>query len=185
MVGKARFTPEEQREKARVYAARYHAENRENCLAKMRERNARYYERNKERLKAAALKYQGENGEKRNRYKADWNKRKKESCPQFAAQTMMRKLLARTCERIKMSRRQIGKTIDALGYTADEFRAHIEAQFQDGMTWGNHGQWHVDHIHPLSKFDLTDPEQRREANALANLQPLWAAENMSKGARTT
>jgi len=53
------------------------------------------------------------------------------------------------------------------------------------MTWENHGMfgWHVDHVIPLSAFNLTsleDPEVRR-CWALDNLQPLWWQENKDKG----
>lgn len=174
---------EAQREQARLYASEYHRAHREDCLAKMRIRNAVYYQKNRDKLIAKAARYPAENGNARNSYKSAWNRAKKKSCPQFAAISIMRKLVSRTCERIKLGRREIGKTVEVLGYRTEEFRSHIELQFRDGMSWQNHGEWHVDYIKPLSKYNLTDPEQRREANALVNLQPLWAAENMAKGAR--
>lgn len=69
-------------------------------------------------------------------------------------------------------------------YTLDELRDHIERQFHDGMNWHNMGQWHIDHIVPLSAFKFTeaaDP-QFRAAWALTNLRPLWALENVRKSA---
>lgn len=53
------------------------------------------------------------------------------------------------------------------------------------MSWDNHGfsTWHVDHKVPLAAFDLTDTEQLTKACHYTNLQPLWAHDNMSKGAR--
>lgn len=173
----------EARDKARAYSAGYHVENRDICIERMKDRNRAYYERNSARLIAKAGEYQRRNSEQRNAYKNNWIRERKLSDPQFAALTVMRKLVSRTCERIKVNRREIGRTIAVLGYRTEDFRVHIEARFKPGMTWANHGQWHVDHVRPLSSFDLTDPEQREKANALANLQPLWAAENMAKGAK--
>lgn len=173
----------EQREKAKAYSAQYHAANRDECLAKMRDRNQAYYQRNRERLIAKAVQHQRDNAAERSVYKSQWQKRKKATEPQFAAIVIMLKMIARTCDRVKMDRKQIGRTVAALGYTAEQFRQHIEAQFSDGMSWANHGTWHVDHIRPLASFDLTDERERKAANALVNLQPLWAVENMKKGLR--
>lgn len=71
-------------------------------------------------------------------------------------------------------------TFSAVGCSADELRAHIEKQFTPGMTWANYGEWHVDHIRPCASFDLSDPEQFAACFNWSNLQPLWAAENLSK-----
>lgn len=78
------------------------------------------------------------------------------------------------------------KYIQALGYTWAELRAHLEAQFRPGMTFGNWGEiWELDHIVPLSTFQYTslDDPLFREAWALSNLRPLLTAENATKGAR--
>lgn len=42
------------------------------------------------------------------------------------------------------------KSIDMLGCTISEFRLYIESQFLDGMSWNNYGEWHLDHITPIS-----------------------------------
>lgn len=70
-----------------------------------------------------------------------------------------------------------------VGYSSRDLKEHIESQFEPGMSWENHGEWHIDHIIPLSvlvKWGVTDPSV---VNALHNLRPLWAEDNMSKGAR--
>lgn len=71
-----------------------------------------------------------------------------------------------------------------LGCSWDQFLGHLEINFQEGMTWENYGPvWHVDHVRPLASFDLTDPAQQREAFHWKNHQPLWAQENLCKGAK--
>jgi hypothetical protein len=74
------------------------------------------------------------------------------------------------------------QTIELLGCSIDHVRAHLEALFQPGMTWENRGihGWHIDHIIPVSYFDLSDPAQQRRCFHYTNLQPLWAKDNLSK-----
>ena len=68
------------------------------------------------------------------------------------------------------------------GCTTKQLIEHIEARFRDGMTWGNMGShWHLDHIKPLSLFNLTDANQTKEAGHYTNVQPLLVRENLSKG----
>jgi hypothetical protein len=76
---------------------------------------------------------------------------------------------------------------DILGYTLQQLRERLESLFKEGMTWENYGEWHVDHIRPVSGFhfiSIDDPEFQ-QCWALENLQPLWAEENMRKGAKRT
>lgn len=69
------------------------------------------------------------------------------------------------------------------GCSPDFLRVHIESLWQDGMTWDNYGQWHVDHIRPCASFDLSEPGKMSECFNWKNLQPLWAVDNLSKGAK--
>lgn len=77
------------------------------------------------------------------------------------------------------------RTMDLTGCTITELRQHLEAQFVDGMDWDNYGRngWHIDHIRPCASFDLADPDQQRQCFHYSNLQPLWEADNIRKGAK--
>lgn len=79
--------------------------------------------------------------------------------------------------------RSDGALFSRLGYSSDQLRIHLEAQFQPGMAWENYGRWHIDHRRPVSSFDLTHPAQFEQCWSLSNLQPLWAHDNLVKGAR--
>ena len=72
-----------------------------------------------------------------------------------------------------------------VGYSLDDLCKHLEEDFREGMTWKNYGEWHIDHVIPLSKFRFESFEDAdfKKAWALNNLQPLWADENMKKGRR--
>ena len=69
-----------------------------------------------------------------------------------------------------------------LGCDIGTFKKHIEGQFTKGMSWDNHGEWHIDHIVPL-KYDNPTLEETCERLHYTNTQPLWATENMAKGNR--
>ena len=72
--------------------------------------------------------------------------------------------------------------MDLVGCSIPELRKRLTQQFLPGMTWDNYGKWHIDHIRPCASFDLTDPEQQKQCFHYSNLQPLWAADNLRKGA---
>jgi len=77
------------------------------------------------------------------------------------------------------------RTFDYLNYNKYELASHIESQFVEGMSWDNISEWHIDHIRPVSSFtfkSMDDPEFKA-CWALDNLQPLWAFDNLSKGAK--
>lgn len=76
-----------------------------------------------------------------------------------------------------------GSAVRDLGCSILVFREWIACKFQPGMTWFNYGQWHIDHVKPLAAFDLTDRSQFLQACHYTNLQPLWAVDNLRKGAK--
>lgn len=71
-----------------------------------------------------------------------------------------------------------------LGYERQDLIAHIESQFEPWMSWSNHGKlWHIDHIVPVAKFLDDGNFDPAIVNALSNLRPLCAKENMRKGSK--
>lgn len=78
--------------------------------------------------------------------------------------------------------RKAARTMELIGCTIAEVRAHLESKFLPGMTWENCGRngWHIDHDRPCKSFDFTDPAQQRLCFRFTNLKPLWEADNISK-----
>jgi len=72
------------------------------------------------------------------------------------------------------------RTDELLGTDKITARKHIESLFKSGMTWKNHGQWHIDHKIPCASFDLKCPIQQLACCYYKNLQPLWAIDNIKK-----
>lgn len=93
---------------------------------------------------------------------------------------MLRAQISRMCLHMRVSREM--RTEQYVGCSFDEAKRRIESQFTRGMTWENCGSfWHLDHIVPLSAFNLSDSKQLMLANHISNLRPLNAKENLRKG----
>lgn len=74
-------------------------------------------------------------------------------------------------------------TKDWLGCSPKELKIYIESKFKTGMNWDNYGYygWHIDHITPLSSASTKD--EFKKLIHYTNLQPLWAKDNLRKGAK--
>jgi len=83
----------------------------------------------------------------------------------------------------KQNSKKNNTTIELLGCSISFLKGFLEAKFKEGMTWENHGEWHIDHIKPCILFDLIDEEEQKKCFHYTNLQPLWAYENLSKGCK--
>jgi hypothetical protein len=59
-----------------------------------------------------------------------------------------------------------------------EYKNYIESKFQEGMDWNNYGEWHIDHIIPLSS--ASNENELERLFHYTNCQPLWAKDNLSK-----
>ncbi|MDQ8050710.1 hypothetical protein [Luteibacter sp.] len=92
-----------------------------------------------------------------------------------------------TCQmRAKLRGQKAGRSWRSMvDYTVEELRAHLERQFLRGMGWHNAGEWHIDHIIPVSSFNYTSPDdlEFKRCWALANLRPLWGRDNIRKSNR--
>lgn len=72
-------------------------------------------------------------------------------------------------------------TFELVGCTPQEFRDHLESQFDEKMSWDNYATyWEIDHIQPIGTFDLNDPEQVKKAFHYTNCRPLYWEENRQR-----
>lgn len=120
-------------------------------------------------------------------YKERRNKLSKErwtTDPKYKMSSILRRRLNHALHHAKHGKAlKHSHTLDILGCSMDFFMQYIEQQFQPGMTWQNHGQWHIDHRVPCATFDLIDPAQQKTCFHFSNMQPLWAEDNLKKGCR--
>ena len=123
--------------------------------------------------------WQKDNMEKYRAGKRQWNRKHPEYFVAYRASDIRKKIAHALRVRIRRVIRQ-GSAIKNLGCDVSEFITYLENKFTEGMTWENYGKWHIDHIKPLSSFDLTNPDQLAQACNYKNMQPLWAADNIRK-----
>jgi hypothetical protein len=127
-------------------------------------RQAKYREKHREEIRKRNLAY---------------NKRKIETDLNARLIWLLRSRVngaIKKCEGIKAY-----KTMDLVGCGIQELREYLEKKFTLEMTWENHGEiWEIDHIIPISSFNLIKPEEQKKCFHYTNLQPLNWKENRLK-----
>jgi hypothetical protein len=169
------------KEKRKIYIKDWNASNKvkrkvyyESNKNKIKVKQKVYNNNNREKIKLQKKAYREINKDKLNSYVK--NKRKKNI--QYKLRHNLRTRLGDSIR----GKQKSGSAVKDLGCTVEQLKQYLESKFQPGMTWDNWTTdgWHIDHIKPLSSFDLTDRKQLLEACHYTNLQPLWAKDNLSK-----
>ena len=132
-----------------------------------------------EKSKEYRKKYIEENKDWWRKYEREYKKRRRQ-------EDMFFKIKSNLSSRLSdlINKRGEGlQTQELLGCDRDAFLQHLESKFTKGMSWENYGLkgWHVDHIIPLSSYDLTNEDEVKRACHYKNLQPLWWQDNLEKG----
>lgn len=129
------------------------------------EANARYILRNRDKVR-------------------EYYREKLRTDPSFRMATLMRSMVRRVLNATDQGK--VERCTEMLGYTSDELRKHIERQFSKGMCWEKVGsEIHIDHIVPVAWFLRQGETDPAVINAITNLRPLWAKDNMAKSDRIT
>jgi hypothetical protein len=160
-------------ESVKQYQKEYRIANAE-TLSKQRKE---YYEANKEAIRERGDEYRKANKEAIIKKNAKYTRSRIKTDMLFALTLRIRTLIGIALAGKGYSKKS--KTYEILGCTYEEFYAHIESQFPDGMGWHNRGEWHLDHIYPVSK--AVDEAHLIKLNQYTNFQPLWAEDNIRKG----
>jgi hypothetical protein len=158
---------------------------------KYRKESLESISRNKDKVKARKLKYRQNNQEKLIVYekqrwikikdhKKEYERKRRADDINFILSRRLRSRIRSALKYVLDGQGKNCKTLDLLGCTIEEFKIYIESKFQSGMTWDKKSEIHIDHIIPISSFDLTDPNQQKQCFHYKNLQPLWRIDNQRK-----
>jgi hypothetical protein len=152
-------------------------------MANTAEYSREWYSKNREKALEYQRSYRERNKDKQKEYnKRSYEKRKKRHSVDlnFRLSTRLRNRLGRAIKGNYKS----GSAVRDLGCSVEQFKLYLESKFEHGMNWDNWSRtgWHIDHIVPLSKFNLTDPEQLQKACHYTNMQPLWVKDHKRKTA---
>lgn len=184
------------------YKKSWYIKNRKKLLAKAKlrykknrkallEKAATYRTKNKEQIAKYLAIYAKNNRLKLREYKKAYYQKNKKSINKKQLHRLkvnqsakLASYLRRRLNKALRNNCKKGSAVELLGISISSFKAYLSGKFRKGMTWNNYGKvWHVDHIKPLNLFDLSDARGLSRACHYTNLQPLFALENYSKGAR--
>ena len=177
----------------RVAVAAYKRQWQVENSGSLKDFHAQYYKQSEAKIKARASDWKKNNPERRLENNRRWvaenpakatecnrkNKSRRLSCP-------VRSMHERAGNLIRQAFRLGGYTKESrsaeiIGCDWEFFKLHIERQFTDGMSWENRKLWHIDHIIPLATAQSL--EDVTALNHFTNLRPMWAADNIRKGAK--
>lgn len=161
-------------------AERFHAnyiQNRPKILKKKRD----YYQDNAAQTLEKHRNYYAKNREVLIAQQVARTRRRRKDSPRYMLECRLRRRMTGALRRSGADKAQ--RTNVLIGCTSDFLRQYIESKFKSGMCWERKSEIHIDHIRPVSSFDLFDVDQQRECFHYTNLQPLWAKDNLRKGNR--
>lgn len=171
----------------------YREKNKEKIRERQKIAHKKHYEANKEKIQAAHKVYNELNKDKIKKRTQEYYKKNRRKILDRNESYHQNKLKSNTQYRLAYILRcrlrtalnkkyKAGHAVKDLGCSITELKIYLESKFQAGMSWENHSQtgWHIDHIKPLSHFDLSDRDQFLQACHYTNLQPLWAKDNLTK-----
>jgi hypothetical protein len=155
----------------------------------------KYREKNKEKLSNIHKKWYNENKEKWGKYikeyreknidrirevKRNYERTRKLNDPIYKLISNFRTAIYQVLKENNVEKN--GHYFEILNYSPEQLISHLEKQFKNNMSWENYGEWHVDHIKPISSFNINEigDKEFMECWNLNNLQPLWGEENIRK-----
>lgn len=182
----------ENKEKKKLYDKNRFLENKETLSKKsqeyyvknkdeVRRKHKIYYQKNKTKIKETSKLFVINNKEKVRKTKNNWEKNKLKTDPVFKLKQTLRRRIVLALKTSHTNKNN--STVELTGCSIEYLKEYLESQFQEGMTWENHGVkgWHVGHIKPCEIFNLVEENEQRLCFNFKNLKPQWELENLSDG----
>jgi 5-methylcytosine-specific restriction endonuclease McrA len=141
----------------------------QNNLEKSKKRSERYRKNNLERAKESCVQWRKNN--------TDYKSNRKKIDPTYKMTENIRKRMYSYFRLNGISKKN--RTFDIVGLEPKDLKVYLEKKFEKNMNWENYGEWHIDHIIPLSS--AKSEEQLYDLCYYTNLQPLWKRDNLIKG----
>jgi hypothetical protein len=153
---------------------------RENNKEYLSNKSKNWYEQNKEHRKQYLKEYRKKNIDKIRETKRNYEKTRKANDPIYKLINNFRTAIYQVLKENQIQKN--GHYFETLKYSPENLIEHLESKFKDNMTWDNYGEWHVDHIKPISSFQIAEIGDKEFMScwSLENLQPLWGKENIRK-----
>ena len=161
----------------KVKIKEYHDKNKKTILEDRKE----YYEVNKIKIKEYQKGYRNEN---RDKYRSYIRNRTANDIT-FKVKCNISCLIRNVIKKGGYTKKT--KTFKILGCSFEDFKTHIESQFEDWMSWDNYGKyekdkynvgWDFDHIEPLQPKGIKRSEEDIvKLNHYTNFRPLCSKIN--------
>ena len=161
-----------------------------------KEADKRYYKKNKKKIKIIYKKWAKNNKDNLHNYHKKWRDDNRENLREQARNNHKNRLKKdpiyklnqniRTALWTNLKENEVKKyksTFKILPFTLNELKIHLESLFTKNMNWSNYGEWHIDHIIPLSYFKYTSINSINflKCWSLKNLRPMWKTNRVIDG----
>lgn len=146
-------------------------------IEKFREQKVKSAKKYKDKKRKYDIQYRLNHKITITQYKKKWEEKNKNN-PVYKIKKNLRRRVHHALNGLNKS----DNTFKLIGCSPEQFKTYIESLFESGMSWDNYGLdgWHIDHIIPCYKFDLTKEEEQRKCFHYSNQRPLWAKDNLSR-----
>lgn len=190
-------------DKIKEMRRRYYLANKERCLTHSREwrlahleeckkRDREYYERHKDERWRKMKDYYIANRDAIRKQRTEYYQRNLQTMRDRAKMwrdgDVRRRIDASLRRRVRMAIGSGSGYSDLLGcdieMVLEWFEYHFNLDSHMDMSWDNYGtHWHIEHVTPVSSFDVTNDDDVNRCFHWTNTRPLPAKLNMKKGGR--